>query len=184
MAIVAGLGWAVLRPLQEDHPAPYTYDEWNRLMTAVYLVFFGAAVGLRSALAPHLGRVGRAGLVMSIVGCGLLIAGNVVEFWVSLLLNVPTAFDAGYAGAGWPGSYWGWGIFIFGSLACLAACGLLALGLIRAPAARWWLTIPVVLSQLFAVAFFRPRQSVAFGVVWVLLGFALAAFNRTVTSRR
>jgi hypothetical protein len=30
MAIAAGLMWAVLRPMQEDPPAPYTYDEWNR----------------------------------------------------------------------------------------------------------------------------------------------------------
>ncbi len=37
---------------------------------------------------------------MRSVGCGLLIVGNVVEFWVSLLLNVPTAFDAGYEGGG------------------------------------------------------------------------------------
>ncbi len=51
------------------------------------------------ALAPHVGRVGRADLVMRSVGCGLLIVGNVVEFWVSLLL-VPTAFDAGYEGGG------------------------------------------------------------------------------------
>jgi hypothetical protein len=76
----------------------------------------------------------------------------------------------------------GWGIFGLGCLACLAACGLRAFGPIRAPAARWWLIAPVVLSQLFAVAFFRPCQSLAFGVVWVVLGFALTAFSRTVTS--
>jgi hypothetical protein len=177
MAIAAGLMWAVLRPLQEDHPPPYTYDEWNRVMTAVYLLFFGAAAGLRQALAPHVGRVGRIGLVMSMVGSALLVAGNVVEFWVSLLLNVPTAFDAGYNGAGWQGSYAGWGMFMVGCLTFLAADGLLVVALIRAPAVRWWLTLPVVLSQLFILAFFAPQESLAFGVVWVVLGLALAAFG-------
>jgi hypothetical protein len=183
MAIAAGLMWAALRPLHEDQPAPYTYDEWNRVMTAVYLLFFGATAGLRHALAPHVGRVGQIGLVVSMVGSALLVVGNVVEFWVSLVLDVPTAFDAGYIGAGWPGSYTGWGIFMAGCLTLLAADGLLVVALIRVAAVRWWLTLPVVLSQLFMLAFFAPRQSLAFGAVWVVLGLALAAFGMELRLR-
>lgn len=184
MAIAAGLMWAVLRPMQEDQPAPYTYDEWNRVMTAVYLLFFGATAGLRHAVAPYVGRAGQIGLVVSMVGSALLVVGNVVEFWVSFVLNVPTAFDAGYGGAGWPGSYTGWGIFMAGCLSLLAADGLLVVALIRVPAVRWWLTLPVALSQLFMLAFFAPRQSLAFGVVWVVLGLAQGAFGRELYMRR
>jgi len=171
--------WAVVRPLQEEHPRPYTYDEWNRVMTVTYLLFLGAAAGVWQVLAPHVRRVGRAGLVLSMVGCSLLIAGNVVEFWLSWMLNVPTAFDSGYSGGGWSGSYWGWGIFMLGCFVLVGAAALLAVGFIRARAVLWWLAAPAVLAQLFLPAFFAPRHAVVFGVVWVWLGLALAGWGRS-----
>lgn len=177
MAIAAGLMWAVVRPLQEDHPAPFTYDQWNRLMTVDCLLFFGATAAIRRILALHMGKLGRLGFAVSLIGSALLIAGNVVEFWLSFVLNVPTAFDAGYAGAGWPGSYWGWGLFIVGCLILAGAAGILAIALLRAPEIRWWLTLPLALSQLFLVAFFRPGQSAAFGLMWVALGLAMTAIG-------
>jgi hypothetical protein len=44
------------------------------------------------------------------------------------------------------------------------------------------LTLPVALSQLFILAFFAPRQSLAFGV-WVVLGLALGAFGMELQMR-
>jgi hypothetical protein len=43
--------------------------------------------------------------------------------------------------------------------------------------------LPVALSQLFILAFFAPRQALAFGVVWVVLGLALGAFGMELQMR-
>jgi hypothetical protein len=74
-------------------------------------------------------------------------------------------------------------MFMAGCLTLLAADGLLLVALIRVPAVPWWLTLPVALSQLFILAFFAPRQALAFGVVWVVLGLALGAFGMELQMR-
>ncbi len=57
------------------------YETYNRLMPAVLVLLAVGLLAFYAAQSAGHGWVGRAGLVVALVGLVVMIAGNVVEFW-------------------------------------------------------------------------------------------------------
>ncbi len=77
------------------------------------------------------GRSERAGLMAAAVGVGLLLAGNVVEFYGVLLQEKPNAYAAAGENDHWVGSDIGWIIFGIGMLTLLVGGLTAAVGMQR-----------------------------------------------------
>ncbi len=133
-ALLGGLGWLLLAPAAElVRRNLLSYDGYNRLL-AVPLVLFTVALALasrRSVWGRDRGL--RAGLLVAAVGSGLLLLGNLIEFYGVLLqddLNAQAAHQAGRA-EHWIGSDIGWIIFGVGMLVLLVGGLITALALRR-----------------------------------------------------
>lgn len=133
---MGGLAWLLLVPAAELHRRDVLgYDGYNRLLAIPLLLFLVALLAAPRALTVP-GRSTRAGLIAAAVGVGLLLAGNVAEFYGLLLQDQPNAYAASRAGetAHWVGSDIGWIIFGIGMLTLLigglTAAGWIAFGLL------------------------------------------------------
>lgn len=130
--VLAGAAWLLLAPAAELHRRELLgYDGYNRLIAVPLLLFTVALL-----LAPRvLGARGlaRRGLAGAAAGAGLLLLGNVVEFYGVLLQDRPNSYAAwGTGQEAWIGSGIGWAIFLVGALVLLVGGILAAVGIHRA----------------------------------------------------
>ncbi len=81
-AVLGGLGWLLLAPAAELVCGDLlSYDGYNRLL-AVPLLLFNVALALASRRSVwRRDRGVRAGLLVASVGSGLLLVGNLIEFY-------------------------------------------------------------------------------------------------------
>ncbi len=134
--------------------------------------------------------MGASGFRVAAVGVGLLLAGNVVEFYGVLLQDKPNAHAAARAGEAdhWVGSDIGWIIFGIGMLLLLVGGLTAAVALQRHRIGPLWvivftatLGVGVLAANLFAL------QSVVLSVPVLALyaagwiGFGLLIFRRGVS---
>ncbi len=164
-ALLGGLGWLLLAPAAElVRRDLLSYDGYNRLL-AVPLLLFTVALALASRRSVwRTDRAVRAGLLVASVGSGLLLVGNLVEFYGVLLqddLNAQAAHQAGRA-EHWLGSDIGWLIFLAGMLVVLVGGLITALALRRRRTDATWLPlfaaslgVGVLAGNLFGLA---PRS--------------------------
>jgi len=190
-AIFGGVAWAVSLPLVAtaagDDPVGLGYDDYNRLLTLPLVLLLVALLGLRSLQRPRLSRWGRRGAALSLIGVGLMLAGNIVEFWLVLLAEDPVFAIASDRGVeSFAGSDIGWPIFLIGALLLFVGGILFGAAAPRAMILPSWAAVVVALTApLLIAAFIVWTTSVAatavlasvLGVGWILLGgFLLAAF--------
>jgi hypothetical protein len=143
-AVFGGLGWLLLAPAAElVRRDLLSYDGYSRLL-AVPLLLFNVALALASRRSVWgKDRGVRAGLLVASVGSGLLLVGNVVEFYGVLLqddLNAQAAYQAGRP-EHWLGSDIGWLIFGAGMLVLLVGGLMTALALRRRRTDATWLPL-------------------------------------------
>lgn len=159
-AIVGGLAWLLLVPAAELHRRDLLgYDGYNRLLAIPLLLFLVALLAAPRALAVA-GRSVRAGFLAAAVGVGLLLAGNVAEFYGVLLQGEPNAYAATQAGEAdhWVGSDIGWIIFGIGMLVLLVGGLIAAAGMLRHRVRPTWviaftatLGVGALAANLFAL---------------------------------
>ncbi len=104
-------------------PVGAGYDAANRALTLPLLLLVVYAALLRTS--PPGGS--RKGSVALVVGSVLLLAGNVLEFWMVLFSDLhteKTAVRLGEPEAFW-GSFAGWMVFVLGMLVTVAAAVML-----------------------------------------------------------
>lgn len=132
-AALGGLTW-ILLPLAAElvRRDLLSYDGYNRLLAGP-LLLFTIALSLAPGALEARGRLSRVGFSLSTAGAGLLLIGNVVEFYGVLLQNGLNAYAASQAGADdhWIGSDIGWITFGLGMLVLVAGGLVLAFALHR-----------------------------------------------------
>jgi hypothetical protein len=134
----------------------------------------GGALGLRE-------RLGKVGFAVAASGAGLLLIGNVVEFYGVLLQdqrNAQAAFEAG-ENEHWIGSDLGWMVFGLGMFVVLAGGVTAAIALHRSRTGPRWLVvfaaalgIGVLAGNLFglAPAFLSVPVLALYAVGWMAFG--------------
>lgn len=182
-AILGGALWIAVRVLVLLEPPPFSYDAYNRMFVAPLLLLLVGLSGLSVRRAGGHGRLARTGTVAALAGCALLIAGNVVEFWLVLVQSKPNANAAYQSGAEevWIGSEIGWILFLLGFL--ILSIGLVIFGVatVRADELPRWRALPLMVGATGLTAFlFGPFLVAAadllltlIGVGWILLGYML-----------
>ncbi len=174
LAIVLGeLLWIPLRyfvTFSWDNPMlGLDYRSWNSLMPIPLLLLLLGVVALHARYGEEIGRVGRAGLLITAIGLVGAMAGVIVEFW----------WAGGLAGNR-TGAHIGWAAYV-ASYALLLTIGLWLFGiaLLRSPRLRIWGVVPLLmgasnLAWPFVIALGSAWQSMwvqtVFGLGWVLLG--------------
>ncbi len=183
-AILGGLTWLLLIPGAElQRRGLLSYDGYNRLLALPLLFFLVALVTAPKALTAA-GRSVRAGLVTSAGGVGLLLAGNIVEFYGVFLQDQPNAYAAAQAGEGdhWLGSDIGWITFIIGMLTLLVGGVTAAAGMKRNHLGPAWvpafiaaLGIGVLAANLFALqsALLSVPVLALYAAGWIAFGLLI-----------
>jgi hypothetical protein len=180
-AILGGLAWLLLVPAAELHRRELLgYDGYNRLLAMPLLLFLVALLGAaRSLTVP--GRSARAWFLAAAVGVGLLLAGNVVEFYGVLLQDQPNAYAATQAGktAHWVGSDIGWTIFGIGMFTLLVGGLAAAAGMQRYRVRPVWLLVftaslgvGVLAANLYALesVFVSVPVLAVYAIGWIAFG--------------
>ncbi len=127
LAVAAGAAWVLgvtlVATQAHSDPVGAGYDDANRVLTVAL------ALLLAGAVARARGERSR-GWRAAVVGTGLMLLGNVLEFVVLPLLGgQPDAMAARNDGATSPLSGIGFGVFVVGALVLLGACIALAVSL-------------------------------------------------------
>ncbi len=127
LAVATGALWTVgvtlVATQAGSDPVGAGYDAANRFLTLSLVLLVGFAALLRSS-PPGGSKKGSVALVM---GSVLLLAGNVLEFWMVLFSGLHTEKTAARLGepeAFW-GSFAGWMVFVLGMLVTIAAAAML-----------------------------------------------------------
>ncbi len=185
-ALLGGVAWLLLVPAAElTRRELLSYDGYNRflalplLLFSIALSFAAGALGLRE-------RLGRVGFTMAASGAGLLLIGNVVEFYGVLLQDRLNAYAASRVGEEdhWIGSDLGWMIFGLGMFVLLAGGLIAAMGLWRSRTQPRWLVvfaatlgIGVLAGNLFglATAFVSVPVLVLYAGGWMAFGRQVGA---------
>jgi hypothetical protein len=181
LAVATGALWTVgvtLVATQADSdPVGAGYDAANRFLTLPLLLLVGYATLLRTA--PPGGS--RKGSMALVAGSVLLLAGNVLEFWMVLLTDLhteKTALRLGESEAFW-GSSAGWFLFLLGMLVTIGAAVVLgrAVGGLRGGVLVVLAIVGLAATGLWAVS---PLLAGAAGLAlagW-LIGLAQSRPNR------
>ena len=127
LAVGTGALWTVgvtlVATQAASDPVGTGYDAANRFLTLPLLLLVGYAALLRASPPGGSGK----GPVALVVGSVLLLAGNVLEFWMVLFSDLhteKTAARLGESEAYW-GSLAGWILFVLGMLVTVAAAAML-----------------------------------------------------------
>jgi hypothetical protein len=159
LAVATGALWTVgvtlVATQAVSDPVGAGYDAANRALTLSLVLLVGYAVLLRPS--PPGGST--KGAVTLVVGSALLLAGNVLEFWLVLFSELHTEKTAERLGE--PEAFWGspagWIVFVLGMLVTIAAAvllgravgglrgaGLVALAIVGLSATGLWAVSPLL----------------------------------------
>ncbi|MBK5227767.1 MAG: hypothetical protein JJE05_04590 [Actinobacteria bacterium] len=169
LATVAGLafigGVMLVATQANSDPVGRHYDAYNRVLT-IGLVLVALTAVWMSVRVKRLSLAGARAIQAVAIGSGLMLVGNVLEFWGSLLTGSETQKTAerlGHADAFW-GSDIGWFAFLIGAIVLTVAL------IVVARAARRW---GATRSQRWAIGTSGVMQSAATGL-WVVSPIAAA----------
>lgn len=179
-AIAGGALWAALAvPAGLESTGGLSYDAFNRLLALPVLLMLVGLVGVYRVLVPAC-KLARTGFATLAFGFVLLLAGNIVEFWGSLVLDKVNAHAAHEAGASehWVGSDIGWMLFGPGMLISIVGGVLLALALRPLSLPRGLkvfvglIGVGILAANLFGLGstFVSAPVFVLYGIGWIALG--------------
>ncbi len=191
-AVLGGLSWLLLVPAVElERRNLLTYDGYNRLL-AVPLLLFAVALSAAPRALPAPGRLARVGFAVAATGAGLLLIGNVVEFYGVLFqgdLNAYAAFQASRADH-WIGSDVGWIIFGVGMLVLLGGGLVASVALRRRRTDPGWLAafagtlgIGVLAGNLFGLeaVYLSVPVLALYATGWICFGLHVLRAGTVVT---
>jgi drug/metabolite transporter (DMT)-like permease len=142
-------------------PAYERYEAYNRLLPLVLLPVVAGFLGLHAAQRRVYGWLGKAGLVMALLGLALVVAGSVGEFWVFTTqpYGEPNGRDAS------------WAIYLLGHLVLAVGSVLFGIASVRAKVlARKPTKLFAVLGGLAVAPFFG---ALIFAIPFTWLGYTL-----------
>ncbi len=144
---------------------------WRTVLNPALFLFMAALAGLYARQSGRMGRAGRTGFFIGVIGLMTTIIGNVAEFWVLE-----------------PADHRGWHTFLTGIVILGIGCVLFGIASLRAGLLPrfgiWVLTLwfPMSLLGLLLRALGLPGWveflagagfSLFFGLSWILLGYAI-----------
>lgn len=194
-AVLGGLTWLLLVPAAElERRNQLSYDAYNRLL-AIPLLFFAVALYLAPRALATPGRLARLGFSIAAVGAGLLLAGNLIEFYGVLLQDEMNAYAARQAGRDghWIGSDVGWITFGVGMLVFLVGGVMISLALHRARSRPRWLVvftgalgIGVLAGNLFGRehALIGVPVLALYAIGWISFGLLVGAGRMSTSASR
>jgi hypothetical protein len=181
LAIAGAIAWTIggmLFATQADtDPVGAHYDAYNRIYTAAIALLLGGALAVRARLV-RAGLSGRRAIAALAVGFGLVLAGNLLEFWGALIAGVQSSAAAEASGGeGFWGSDPGFAAVLLGAVVVVVATVALARAAggwprvtmrarvaIGAAGAAWALSLnPPVAPAVAAV------PALLFGFAWLTL---------------
>ena len=130
LAIAGAIAWTIgsmLFATQADtDPVGAHYDAYNRIYTAAIALLLGGALAVRARLV-RAGLSGRRAIAALAVGFGLVLAGNLLEFWGALIAGVQSSAAAEASGGeGFWGSDPGFAAVLLGAVVVVVAAVALA----------------------------------------------------------
>ncbi len=170
-ATLGGILFAAQAYWHRNDAPPWSSDLTDALAFVNPLLFLIGALGLYSFGKGRLGRLGTSGFLISLVGFAIGTVGAIV-------VQFADAF---------------WFVFVLGLLAGLIGLALAGISILRAKLLGWWSILPLILGVYgpFALMSGDPPHSAfgqttglilwcLFGLLWVVMGYALLSNNRTV----
>ena len=137
--ILGGTFWIALAFVPLLRTTETREDEvfWNRLWTPALLGMLLGFLGLMLAQRSALTRTARAGFIALLVGFGLMLLANSVEYWMlsDLPHQGPDGFIRGIA----------WMTFLFGTLAMHLASAIVGFDWLKSHQSPRWLGVPFLL---------------------------------------
>jgi len=130
LAIAGAIAWTIggmLFATQADtDPVGAHYDAYNRIYTAAIALLLGGALAVRARIV-RAGLSGRRAIAALAVGFGLVLAGNLLEFWGALIAGVQSSAAAEASGGeGFWGSDPGFAAVLLGAVVVVVAAVALA----------------------------------------------------------
>jgi hypothetical protein len=189
-AILAGIFWGFTLPLiatqATDDPVGLRYDDFNRWLTLPLALLLVTLVVLGALLGRRLPAQGTLGTTLAALGAGLMLLGNLVEFWAVMLTDDYVAAIAEDRRVDeWVGSTIGWLGFLIGVFLLLVGGSLVALAAQRARALPAWVGVILTATApaLLAAAVLWASSVEATIVVAVALGLAWNALGLWMRAR-
>ena len=178
--MLGGVLWMVVVPLitltypgrsgwgRADTLLGLAWEDYNRVLPAVLLLLLVGLAGLRVQYARRSGKLGTVGFALALVGLGLMLAGNVVEFWVAggIRERMSTA------------DLIGWITYSLGYLFLAAGLVLLGVGSVRTRVFPRWKGVPFLMGLLVLPMYVTVTGGMTVGAVLsVLFGFGWLALG-------
>ncbi|MCI0626716.1 MAG: hypothetical protein L0387_34560 [Acidobacteria bacterium] len=150
-----------------------TYEDYNKLMPIPLLLLFVGLAGFFAHYGRGKGWLGSGGFAVAATGLGLMLIGNLVEFY----------WGGGIRHGDETISHAGWTLFLAGILLLTVGLLLFGIAILRAKAlVGWWKALPLIIGLLLTLGivlglvmgekgFMLVPVSIALG--WVLLGYAV-----------
>jgi hypothetical protein len=190
LSLAAGLAWIagiLLVSTQADSdPVGPHYDTYNRLLTPALVLLLASAFAFRRRV-KQASAWGLMPLTIAVIGFGLYLVGNVVEFWGALLADQVSESAAARPGTDdfWQWSFPGFLIFLLGGMVVVVSLIAFAVRL-----GRWQgvsVTQRVAVGSagilLTAATVFWAVSPLAALVPAVLFAFAWLVFANVVARR-
>jgi hypothetical protein len=171
-AILGGALWGVVKYLINHEPYPYSYDDYNRMLTVPLLLMLIGFIGVHIILLKKISKAVAVASIVTVIGLALLLIGNIAEFWLVLLQSKPNAYDAFKSGSSdvWIGSHVGWATFCIGMLTTAITSLIIGIILIKRKIANYWNLFVPVFGIVGLLSFGFEILLVPFGLGWVLMG--------------
>lgn len=172
LAMLGGLSWVVCKYLINHGPQPFSYDDYNRMLTLPLLLMLAVFTALQRQILVRWGRLGKWAGYIGFAGFILLAVGNILEFWIGLLQSAPNAYAAYKTGNTqmFFGSYWGWGLFCIGFLLFAMASLLAGLAAFRSKLKIAFCLLIAVFGTAGLLSFFIEPLLIPFGAGWFVIG--------------
>lgn len=171
-AVLGGALWMALRPLVLSTWAVpvfgLDYVNYNRMMVVPLILLIAGAVALRH----FVGRGGRWGVALVVLGLAASLVGVMIEFWW-----------AGGLSGNRQGAMLGWGIYGLGLLGQAIGLAVFGIGALRSRRLPYWMGIvPLAMAALLVLwppmlawqlGSWSILDQVLYGLGWVALGYTL-----------
>jgi hypothetical protein len=154
----------------------FSYADYSRLLWIPSVFLLLGLTGVYGQLSGSIGRLGKAGFLITALGFVLDILGNIIEFTLFGFILVPILgeFQTGSAG-----SQFGYQISSYGTLLLMGGSMLLGITSLRSDLPMRWRILPFVNGFIYATAllfFFADLlilHAIVYGLSWMVIGYFL-----------
>ena len=161
----------------------FSYTDYSRLLWIPALLLMFGLIGVYNHVSKFIGRLGKIGFLLVIIGFGLEIVGNLIEFWLFGWVLVPFL---GKFRTGSDGSQFGYEVSGYGTLFLMVGLLLFGIACARSAVPTKWRVLPLIIGGIYVtvlIFFFAEMlviHAIIFGMSWIMLGYFLWKDKTTV----